>query len=360
MISPEVPRQAVFEMLEAFEHEKIVFCQDKSIGLKAIIAIHDTTLGPAIGGVRMLPYKNEQEAIHDVLRLSRAMTYKAAISGVNLGGGTAVIIGDNSVEKTEVILRRLGQFVEELNGNFIASLDVGTTSRDMEYIRMETRHVVGLPKSLGGSGDTAPFTARGVFLGMQAAVKEVYGTDSMAGRTVAVQGTGKVGEHLVALLRDANAKVYVSDIVPDRMVQVANKYGANPVANMNLFDLDFDIYAPCALGGTVNHQTIGRMRCKIIAGSANNQLADDEVHGVELMKKDITFAPDFLINAGGLLSAYSEIAGYSAVRTASLTEHIYEATREVIRKAKAENIPTHLSAKHIAEERMAQIKKIKH
>ncbi|WP_028297092.1 Glu/Leu/Phe/Val family dehydrogenase [Olivibacter sitiensis] len=359
MKSPEMPRQAVFEMLEEFEHEKIIFCHDKRIGLKAVIAVHDTTLGPAIGGVRMLPYRSEQEAVSDVLRLSKAMTYKAAISGVNLGGGTAVIIGDNNTEKTEVILRRLGQFVEELNGNFIASLDVGTTSKDMEYIRMETKHVVGLPKSLGGSGDTAPFTARGVFLGMKAAVKEVYGTDSMAGRTVAVQGTGKVGEHLVALLRDANAKVYVSDIAPDRMVYVANKYGANPVANVNLFDLDFDIYAPCALGGTVNHHTINRMKCKIIAGSANNQLADEVVNGEELMEKDIIFAPDFLINAGGLLSAYSEIAGYSAVRTASLTENIYEATREVIKKSKAERIPTHLSAKRIAEDRMEQIGKIK-
>lgn len=352
-------KQSVFHLLEESGHEKIVFCQDAAIGLKAIIAIHNTTLGPAIGGVRILPYKSEQEAIEDVLRLSRAMTYKAAISGVNLGGGAAVIIGDHRVDKSEVLLRRFGQFVEDLGGSFIASLDVGTTSRDMEYIRMETTHVVGLPKSLGGSGDTAPFSAKGVFLGMQAAVRELFGNDTMAGRTVAVQGVGKVGEHLVALLRGANAKVYISDIEHESLIHLANKYGASPVANGNLFDLDFDVYAPCALGGTVNSQTISRMRCKIIAGSANNQLADDAKNGRELMEKDIIFAPDFLINAGGLLSAYSEIAGYGATRTASLTENIYTATREVIQKSRTELIPTYLSARQIAEDRITHVKKIK-
>ncbi|GAA4796034.1 Glu/Leu/Phe/Val dehydrogenase [Olivibacter ginsenosidimutans] len=349
----------MFASLSQYGHQKIIFCQDLSIGLNAIIAIHDTTLGPAIGGVRMLPYKTELEAIEDVLRLSRAMTYKSAISGVNLGGGTAVIIGDHRTQKSEVILRRLGQFVEELNGSFIASLDMGTTSKDMEFIHMETNHVVGLPKSLGGSGDTAPFTAKGVFFGIKAAIKELYGTDSLAGKTIAVQGTGKVGEHLVSLLREENAKVYVSDIVEDRMIHVSNKYGAVAIAHNNVFDMELDVYAPCALGGTVNSHTIDRMRCKIIAGSANNQLADDTVHGAKLLEKGIIYAPDFLINAGGLLSCYAEIAGYNVLRSASLTENIYDATRSVIQKSAKENIPTHLAAMQIAEDRIAQIKKIK-
>lgn len=358
-MSSKTPYPQMFDLLRQFEHQKIVFCQDHAIGLKAIIAIHDTTLGPAIGGVRMLPYKTELEAIDDVLRLSRAMTYKSAISGVNLGGGTAVIIGDHRTQKSEVILRRLGQFVEDMNGSFIASLDMGTTSKDMEFIHMETNHVVGLPKSLGGSGDTAPFTAKGVFFGIKAAVKELYGTDSMAGRTVAVQGTGKVGEHLVSLLREENAKVYVSDIVEDRMIQVSNKYGAEAIAHNNLFDMDLDVYAPCALGGTVNSYTIERMKCKIIAGSANNQLADDREHGMKLLEKGIVYAPDFLINAGGLLSCYAEIAGYNVLRSAALTENIYEATRSVIQRSFKEKIPTHQAAMQIAEERIALIRKIK-
>jgi len=358
-MSSEMPQSQVFDLLQQFEHQKIIFCQDSSIGLKAIIAIHNTSLGPAIGGVRMLPYKTEQEAIDDVLRLSRAMTYKAAISGVNLGGGTAVIIGDHRTQKSEVILRRLGQFVEELKGSFIASLDMGTTSKDMEFIHMETNHVVGLPKSLGGSGDTAPSTAKGVFFGIKAALKELYGTDDLAGRTVAVQGTGKVGEHLVSLLREENVKVYVSDIIEDRMIQVANKYGAHAVAHNNLFDLELDVYAPCALGGTVNDYTIDRMRCKIIAGSANNQLADEKDHGGKLLKKGIIYAPDFLINAGGLISAYAEIAGYSISRSMALTENIYEATRSVIQRAMQERIPTNEAAMQLAEERIALIRKIK-
>lgn len=358
-MSSETLRLQMFDLLKQFEHQKIVFCQDNAIGLKAIIAVHDTTLGPAIGGVRMLPYKTELEAVDDVLRLSRAMTYKAAVSGVNLGGGTAVIIGDHRTQKSEVILRRLGQFVEDLNGSFIASLDVGTTSKDMEFIHMETNHVVGLPKSLGGSGDTAPFTAKGVFFGIKAAIKELYGTDSLAGRTVAVQGTGKVGEHLVSLLRDENVKVYVSDIVEDRMIQVCNTYGAEAIAHNNLFDMDIDVYAPCALGGTVNTYTIERMRCKIIAGSANNQLANDTEHGLKLLEKGIIYAPDFLINAGGLISCYAEIAGYSVLRSAALTEGIYEATRSVIQKSMNEKISTNLAALQLAEERIALIKKIK-
>ncbi len=348
-----------FKLMAQFGHQKLVFCNDEAVGLQAIIAIHDTTLGPAIGGVRMLPYQNTDEAIDDVLRLSRGMTYKAAVAGVNLGGGNAAIIGDHRTQKSEALLRRFGQFVEELAGTFIASLDIGTTPRDMEFLRMETEHVAGLPKSLGGSGDSAPFTAKGVYYGIKAALKERYGNDSLAGRTVAVQGAGNVGEQLIALLREENAKVYVSDIVEDRMVEVANKYKAVPVANNSIYDLDVDVYAPCALGGTVNKETIAKMRCRIIAGSANNQLRDEAEDAKRLKDKDILYAPDYLINAGGLISCYSEIAGYGVSRTATLTENIYEITRSVLRKSINENVAPHQAANQIAESRIADMRKIK-
>src|SRR5690606_1015267 len=261
-----------FKLMAQFGQQKLVFCNDGAVGLQAVIAIHDSTLGPAIGGVRMLPYQSTDEAIDDVLRLSRAMTYKAAVTGVNLGGGNAAIIGDHRTQKSEVLLRRFGQFVEELSGTFIASLDIGTTPRDMEFIQMETGYVAGLPKSLGGSGDSAPFTAKGVYYGIKASRKERYGNDSLAGRTVAVQGAGNVREQLIALLREENAKVYVSAIVAARMVEVANTYGGAPVANNRIYDLNVDVYSPCALDGTVKKDTIAKMRCHIIAGSAYGRL----------------------------------------------------------------------------------------
>lgn len=345
--------------MAAFGHQKLVFCHDQHIGLQAIIAIHDTTLGPAIGGVRMLPYQAADEAVEDVLRLSRGMTYKAAVAGVNLGGGNAVIIGDHRSQKSEVLLRRFGQFVEQLGGTFIASLDIGTTPKDMEYLRMETEYVAGLPKSLGGSGDSAPFTAKGVYYGIKASLKELYGNDSLAGRTIAVQGAGNVGEQLIALLREENAKVYVSDIVEERMVEIANKYKAIAVPNSNIYELDVDVYAPCALGGTVHKDTIAKMRCRIIAGSANNQLRNEQEDGQLLMDRKILYAPDYLINAGGLISCYSEIAGYGVSRTAALTENIYDATRSVLRKSKEDQVASYYAANQLAEKRIADIRKIK-
>jgi len=348
----------VFKLLGHFGHQKIVFCNDETVGLKAIITIHNTTLGPAIGGTRILQYQNEEEAIKDSLRLSKAMTYKAAITGINLGGGNAIIIGNNRTQKNEVLLRRFGQFVNELNGTYITSLDIGTTPQDMEIIRMETPHVAGLPSSVGGSGDSSPFAARGVYYGIKAGIKELFGNDSLAGRTVLIQGTGNVGESLVALLRNENAKVYVTDIVSDRMIEVANKYGAEIIQNNNIYDLDVDVYAPCALGGTLNDNTIPKLKCKIIAGSANNQLQDEDRHGTMLLEKGILFAPDYLINAGGLISCYSELAGYSASRTLELAENIYNVTRSVIQKSKAEHISAHQAANRIAEDRLNSIRAI--
>ncbi|MEO6524311.1 MAG: Glu/Leu/Phe/Val dehydrogenase dimerization domain-containing protein [Mucilaginibacter sp.] len=350
---------SVFDQLSVFGHQKVVYCNDEATGLKAIIAIHDTTLGPALGGTRMWPYRSEGDALRDVLRLSRSMTYKAAISGLNLGGGSTVIIGDSHKDKNEALLRMYGKFIKNLNGEYITAEDVGTNTRDMEYIRMETQHVTGVPESIGGSGDPTPVAARGVYMGIKGCLKELYGNDNLAGKSVVVQGTGHVGENLVKLLREENAKVYVSDIDEDRLRQVAKKYGAEPIAHNNIFDLDVDIYAPCALGATLNTKTIGQLKCAIVAGSANSQLEDDQLHGKMLLDKGILYAPDYVINAGGLINLYSEIAGFNKKRTMQLTENIYDAIRNVLKLSKAENIPTVEAANKIAEKRIADIKKIK-
>jgi leucine dehydrogenase len=349
----------IFDQLDTFGHKKVVYCSDPDTGLRAIIAIHDTTLGPALGGTRMWAYKTEQDALQDVLRLSKSMTYKSAITGLNLGGGKAVIIGDSRKDKTEALLRKFGRFIKNLNGEFITAEDVGTNPRDMEYIRMETQHVTGVPETMGGSGDPGPVAAMGVFMGIRASVKELFGNDNIAGRTVIVQGIGHVGENLVKLLREENAKVYVSDINDDRARQVSKKYGAEAVSNNSIFDISADIYSPCALGATVNTQTINKMHCAIIAGSANNQLQDEGVHGKMLLEKGILFAPDYVINAGGIINCYSELMGFSKKRTLQLTENIYEATRNVLKLSKAENISTIDAANKIAEKRIADIKKVK-
>ncbi len=359
MVLSQFDEHSVFNKLETSGHQKVVFCSDPTTGLKAIIAIHDTTLGPALGGTRMFAYKTEAEALNDVLRLSRSMTYKAAITGLNLGGGKAVIIGDSHLDKSEALMRRFGRFIGDLNGSFITAEDVGTNPKDMEYIRMETQYVTGIPESIGGSGDPSPVTAKGVFMGIKAAVKEVFGNDSLAGRSVAVQGIGNVGENLVGLLRNENAKVYISDINEELLQQVAQRYGAEAISNNNLFDLDIDIYSPCALGATVNTETIDRLKCSIIAGSANNQLADEELHGKMLLEKGIVYAPDYLINAGGLINCYSEIAGFNKKKTLQMAENIYEATRRVLQKSKQDSIPTHQAANKIAEKRIEDIRKIK-
>jgi leucine dehydrogenase len=359
MTLSQFDEQSVFNKLEKCGHQEVIYCSDPGTGLRAIIAIHDTTLGPALGGTRMFAYKTETEALNDVLRLSRSMTYKAAITGLNLGGGKAVIIGDSRLHKSEAMMRRFGRFIENLNGSFITAEDIGMSPKDMEYIRMETKHVTGIPESIGGSGDPSPVTARGVFMGIKASVKEFFGNDSLAGKSIAVQGIGHVGETLVGLLRNESAKVYVSDINEERLGQIAQKYGAEAISTNKLFDLDIDIYSPCALGATVNTETINRLKCSIIAGSANNQLADEEVHGKMLLEKGILYAPDYLINAGGLINCYSEIAGFNKKKTLQMTENIYEATRRVLKKSKEENIPTNEAANRIAEKRIEDIRKIK-
>jgi leucine dehydrogenase len=344
--------------MSQFDHEQVVFCQDKATGLKSIIAIHDTTLGPAVGGTRMWSYASEADALTDVLRLSRGMTYKSALAGLNIGGGKAVIIGDARTQKNEALLRRFGKFVDTLGGQYITAEDVGMSTRDMEYIKMSTDHVVGLPDYMDGGGDPSPVTAYGVYMAMKAAVKHQTGSESLAGKKVVVQGIGHVGEYLVQHLVKENALVTVADIYEDRVKEVVNKYGVKACDTKDVYTQDMDIYSPCALGATVNDETLKQLKCSIICGAANNQLADETIHGIEVMKKGILYAPDYLVNAGGIINCYWEIIGYSQEAALSQSELIYNTMEKCLIKSDAEKIPTYLAANKMAEERIAAIANI--
>lgn len=351
--------QSVFGLTAEMGHEQVVFCSDKATGLKALIAIHNTTLGPALGGTRMWNYANDSEAVIDVLRLSRGMTYKAAISGLNLGGGKAVIIGDPAM-KNEAFMRRFGRFVDSLGGRYITAEDVNMKTRDMEYVHMETDHVTGIPESMGGSGDPSPVTAYGVYMGMKATAKHVFGNESLAGKKVAVQGVGQVGMFLVDHLTKEGAKVFISDIDEAKLAKVSKNSGASVVGMNEIYDLDLDIYSPCALGATLNDDTIPRLKASIIAGGANNQLKEEQKHGYMLIDKGITYAPDFLINAGGLINVGAEYYGpYNREKAHSDAEKIYDTTLDILSMASAESISTQDAAIKIAEKRIAAIGNLK-
>jgi leucine dehydrogenase len=350
----------VFGAVSRLGHEQVVFCHDEATGLKAIIAIHNTTLGPALGGTRMWNYSSEQEALTDVLRLSRGMTFKASISGLNLGGGKAVIIGDSQKMKSEAFLRRFGKFVNSLGGKYYTAEDVNMKTSDMEYIAMETKYVTGLPEAMGGGGDPSPVTAYGVYLGMKATAKKVFGTDSLAGKRIGVQGVGQVGMHLIDHLIKENAKVFVADIFEEKVTTVAKQFGAIPVPLDEIYDLDMDIYAPCALGATLNDITIPRLKCAMVAGAANNQLKEEVKHGYMLMDRSIAYAPDFLINAGGLINVYNEYQGnYNRDRAYQQAEKIYDTCLTILNLAEKEKITSQEAAIHLAEKRIAEIGKVK-
>ncbi len=344
--------ELVVGKMETMGHEQVVFCTDKVTGLKAIIAIHDTTLGPALGGTRMWDYSSEAEALQDVLRLSRGMTFKASISGLNLGGGKAVIIGDASKDKTEALMKKFGEYVDSLGGKYITAEDVGMNTKDMEYVREKTKYVTGIPMSMGGSGDPSPVTAYGVYMGMKASAKFKWGSDSLEGKIILVQGVGHVGENLVKHTTKEGAKVYISDIDQLKLDEVSEKYGVEIIMGDGIYDMEMDIYAPCALGSTLNTNTINRLKCQIIAGAANNQLADEVVHGKMIKDKGMVYAPDFLINAGGLINVYSEINGYQREESLLQTKKIYDTTLEILLKAEDEDITTHKAALLIAEQRI--------
>jgi leucine dehydrogenase len=345
----------VIERMSQFDHEQLLFCNDNATGLKAIIAVHNTTLGPALGGTRMWNYANEQEALNDVLRLSRGMTYKNSISGLNLGGGKAVIIGDSKTQKNEALFRRFGKFVESLAGKYITAEDVGISTEDMVWVNMETNNVVGLP---GKSGDPSPVTAYGVYMGMKAAAKVQFGSDSLAGKKVAVQGVGHVGEYLVEYLSKEGADIYITDIFEDSLKRVSKKYGATVVGLDEIYDIDCDIYAPCALGATVNDDTLDRLKCSIIAGAANNQLANESIHGEAVKAKGMIYVPDFMLNAGGVINCYAEVKGLTSEWAMGKAQQIFDTTLNILNRSTSENVPTFKIANQMAEERIEAIGKV--
>ncbi len=347
----------LFETMAGKGHEQVIFCNNTDVGLKAIIAIHDTTLGPALGGLRMWPYETEQDALNDVLRLSRGMTYKAAVSGLNLGGGKAVIIGDPRKDKTEALFRAFGKFIDSLNGRYITAEDVGIDVNDMEFLFQETNNVVGVHTVHGGSGDPSPFTAFGTTQGIRAALQRVFGDDDIGKYSFAVQGAGHVGHHLVRLLREEGAKVFVTDINEESVAE-AVEMGAEAVGLDDIYDCDVDVFSPCALGAVINENTIPRLKCKIIAGAANNQLANDEA-GIEVQERGILYAPDYAVNAGGLMNVSIEFEGYSKERALRMTRTIYYNLKRIFEIAERDGIPTYRASNRMAEERIAILGKIK-
>lgn len=346
----------VFGQVSFDGHEQVVFCHDKDTGLKAIIGIHNTVLGPALGGTRMWNYTNEWEALNDVLRLSRGMTFKNSISGLNLGGGKAVIIGDAKTQKTPELMRRFGQFVDSLSGKYITAEDVGMETKDMDTVNEVTKHVAGISVERGGSGNPSPVTAYGVFMGMKAAAKYKFGSDNLEGKSVLVQGIGHVGESLVKHLTESGALVTITDINEERVNQVGAKYGAKIFTGADLYSADVDIYAPCALGATINDETINKIKASVIAGAANNQLANEAVHGKILKEKGILYAPDFLINAGGVINVYSEIVKWTNAQVMEKTENIYNTALEIFKYADDNNITTHQAAFSMAQKRIDDAK----
>ena len=342
----------------ANQHEKVVYYYDELTGLKAIVAIHNTVLGPALGGTRIWQYEQEEHALVDVLRLSKGMTYKSAIAGLDLGGGKAVIIGDASTIKTEAYLRRYGQFIEELNGSYITGPDVNVTMHDLVHVAKETQYVIGLPAVQGGSGDPSLLTAYSTYMGLKAAAKKAYGKDTLQDKKIGVQGVGKVGKLLVDYLCQEGAQVYITDIMPASLAAVAKQHDVQVIDSLDSFyDLDMDIYAPCALGATINDQTLARLKCQVIAGAANNQLADETRHGQMLLEKGIVYAPDFVINAGGVINVHTEFyGGYNKELAFQQVERIYEVCLEILTQSAQANIPSQAMAVRLAEQRIAAIK----
>ena len=345
---------AVFSLSDFADHEQVVFVSDDKSGLKAIIAVHNSNLGPALGGCRMWPYASEEEAVRDVLRLSRGMTYKSAMARLKLGGGKSVIIGNPRTDKTPALLAAFARALEQLNGRYIAAEDSGTSVADMKFMTQFTQHVAGIhdkPSDEGTrSGDPSPATAYGTFIGIQAAVKERLGRDSLDGLRVAVQGVGNVGYDLARQLKEAGARLWVTDIHREPLVQAGRELGATVVAPDEIFGLDVDVFAPCALGAILNDATIPQLKAKIVAGAANNQLAEAR-HGVELMKRGILYAPDYVINAGGIIDVYHERIGFERAALIRHIEGIRDNLMEVFERAREEERPTAEVADAIAEER---------
>jgi valine dehydrogenase (NAD+) len=341
-------------------HEQVVFCHDAPTGLRAIIAIYSTALGPALGGTRFYPYASEDAAIADVLNLSKAMAYKNAMAGLDHGGGKAVIVGDPDVIKSEALLRAYGRFVESLNGRYITACDIGTYSQDMDIVARESRHVTGRTEPHGGAGDSSVLTALGVFQGMRAAAEQAWGSPSLRSRSVAVEGVGKVGSHLVTHLIDDGASVTVYDINDAAVRRVSAKHPAINVAptRSELVSGDADIYAPCALGGAIDDETVAMLRARIICGGANNQLAHP---GIDKLLEDhgIVYAPDYVVNAGGVIQVADELEGFNFERARAKADQIFATTKRILALAGQEGVPPAVAADRLAERRMSEVGRLR-
>jgi len=341
----------VFKSMSVYAHEQLVICHEPSCGYFGIICIHDTTLGPALGGTRFWHYASTDEAITDALRLARGMSYKSAVAGLNLGGGKSVIIGDNKRTDREALFRAHGRFVESLKGRYITAEDVGTSPADMEYVRMETQSVAGLH---GRSGDPSPVTAYGVYVGMKAAAKVRWGSDSLKGKKILVQGCGNVARALAGHLKDEGARLVVTDIDPERVKLVVQETGAEAVQPEAIYDVPADIYSPNALGATVNDDTLRRLKVEVIAGGANNQL-EEERHGEEVERRGLLYAPDYVINGGGVINVYGELMGWDHDRAKRKAAQIYDTLLSIFATARSQNIPTFRAADHVAEARIRSV-----
>jgi leucine dehydrogenase len=346
----------LFPYMEKYHFEQLLFCHDASSGLRAIIAIHDTTLGPALGGTRMWNYDSEEAAVEDALRLARGMTYKNAAAGLNLGGGKTVIIGDPHKDKNEAMFRAFGRYIQGLNGRYITAEDVGTTVTDMDIIHEETNYVTGISPEFGSSGNPSPVTAYGVYRGMKAAAKEAFGSDSLKGLTVAVQGVGNVAYVLCRYLHEEGAKLIVTDIRKTAVKRAVTEFGAKAAEPDNIYEAECDIFSPCALGGVINDQTLPKLKAKVVAGSANNQLKEPK-HGDILHERGIIYAPDYVINAGGVMNVADELHGYNRERAMRKVEMIYQQIAKVLEISKRDGIPAYQAADRLAEERIDQMRK---
>jgi leucine dehydrogenase len=336
------------------DHEQVVFCNDPSTGLKAIIAIHDTTLGPALGGCRFWNYKTEEDAIFDVMRLSRGMTYKAAVAGLNLGGGKSVIMGDPAKLKSEAFFRSFGRFVNNLNGRYITAEDVNIKVDDINQVAKETKYVTGVTSRQGGSGDPSPVTALGVYVGIKAAVKHKLGKNSVSGLKIAVQGIGSVGKNLCKFLHEDGAELVVADVNSDAVKKAAAEFGAK-VADVNeILSIKADVFAPCALGAILDDTSIPKLQAPIVGGAANNQLLDENRHGEMLRERGILYCPDYVINAGGLINVAHELKGYNAEQAKEQARGIFHTLTQVFEEADKRGISTHKASNELAERRIAE------
>ncbi len=345
---------SIFDSLEQHDYGEIHFKRDAASGLKAIVAIHDTRLGPALGGCRFIHYDTDAAAITDALRLARGMTYKAALAGIPHGGGKSVIIRPRTQFDRGAIFRAFGRFIDDLGGHYITAEDSGTGIEDMEVVRQVTEHVTGVKPEHGGSGDPSPFTALGVRRGIEACVKFALQRDSLDGVHVAVQGVGHVGYHLCREVHALGAKLTVADIDPLKAERAQRELGAEIVSLDAIFETECDVFAPCALGSALNDETIPRLKCKVVAGAANNQLAEPR-HGDDLMQRGILYAPDYAINAGGLVNVAAEVTGYDEARSRARTMEIYDTIYEIAERAQAAMAPTYRIADTMVEERLAAV-----